>query len=603
MAYFRRNPYIAGNICFLFVLALLFSLAFTAMPARALAADPPVESIPESEAQPDLEENEEGFKQAPEIVTTPDEFTSFIQELLGRLAQKGNLVSRIVYKQVYEKIYEVVYGTVYQVYRFTMWLVYGAPSPGYTIDTQTVEIKYIDYEEPFPTEKPVEVPVPIPKRISAPAPEEREAVPVTRTEYGESFVNKDKEQLNLVLDANKCFRLLAQRPESLVILPPDLPPDVELRESSATSPASVFNRASSLGIPIKINLPLLPVSFEPNSLPEDILADSRAKLEIKARLLSEEEARSRLRDLPGAYQVAGNLVRFTITVTSRGKTEEIDPAGPVFASLRFDEGSIDKRALGPEWYNKLGMYRDKGDQQVASANADSEWAYVLAQSGSNWEYVGGRVNLEDRLVTAKLPASGNLTVMAYNKTFGDIQTHWAKTDIEIMASRHIARGVTDDKFDPEGKVTRAQFVALLTRTLGIPENKAARAHFTDVQRGDWYHGNVEAAFAAGLVKGYEDGTFRPNAHITRQEVAVMVARGVQYGGKKVDVSGQIESLLSRFIDQNQISWWAREGAAIAVKEGIVLGRTTDQYVPDADSTRAEATVMLRRALRSLGEIR
>jgi S-layer homology domain. len=172
-----------------------------------------------------------------------------------------------------------------------------------------------------------------------------------------------------------------------------------------------------------------------------------------------------------------------------------------------------------------------------------------------------------------------------------------------MASRHIARGVTDDTFDPEGKVTRAQFVALLTRTLGIPENKAARAHFTDVQRGDWYHGNVEAAFAAGLVKGYEDGTFRPNAHITRQEIAVMVARGVQYGGRKVDVSGQIESLLSRFIDQNQISWWAREGAAIAVKEGIVLGRTTDQYVPDADSTRAEATVMLKRALRSLGEIR
>lgn len=599
MVYFRRNPYIAGNICFLFVLALLFSLAFTAMPARALAADPPVESIPKDQTQPDLEKNEEGFKQAPEIVTTPDEFASFIQGLLGRLAQKENLVTRVVYK-----VYETVYSTVYQVYRFTLWLVYGPPPSGYRVAEELLSIPYRSYADPEnPGDRTVEVPVPIPKRISAPAPEEREALPVTRTEYGESFVNKDKGQLNLVLDANKCFRLLAQRPESLVIVPPDLPPDVELRESSATSPASVFNRASSLGIPIKINLPLLPVSFGPNSLPEDILADSRAKLEIKARLLSEEEARSRLRDLPGAYQVAGNLVRFTITVTSRGKTEEIDPAGPVFASLRFDEGSIDKRALGPEWYNKLGMYRDKGDQQVASANADSEWAYVLAQSSSNWEYVGGRVNLEDRLVTAKLPASGNLTVMAYNKTFGDIQTHWAKTDIEVMASRHIARGVTDDTFDPEGKVTRAQFVALLTRTLGIPENKAARAHFTDVQRGDWYHGNVEAAFAAGLVKGYEDGTFRPNAHITRQEIAVMVARGVQYGGRKVDVSGQIESLLSRFIDQNQISWWAREGAAIAVKEGIVLGRTTDQYVPDADSTRAEATVMLKRALRSLGEIR
>ncbi|MDH7574058.1 MAG: S-layer homology domain-containing protein [Clostridia bacterium] len=190
---------------------------------------------------------------------------------------------------------------------------------------------------------------------------------------------------------------------------------------------------------------------------------------------------------------------------------------------------------------------------------------------------------------------------APTKTFADIQGHWAQKDIELMAGLGIAGGVAPDRFDPNGLVTRAQFAAFLVRSLGLAEVKPATASFTDVGPGAWYYGAVETARAAGLVGGYPDRTFKPDQRISREEIAAMVVRALAKAGKPVEVADP-EAVLSRFADQAAIGAWAREAAAQAVEAGIVGGREGNRFAPKENATRAEAVVMLKRMLVSLGRI-
>lgn len=186
-------------------------------------------------------------------------------------------------------------------------------------------------------------------------------------------------------------------------------------------------------------------------------------------------------------------------------------------------------------------------------------------------------------------------------TFNDIKGHWAQDDIEIMAGLGIARGIGNNMFDPDGRVTRAQFAALLIRALGIEETKPAQKHFKDVHSGAWYYREVETAYASGLVLGYPDGRFKPDAYITREELAVMVLRGLAKGGKQV-AAADIEGTLARFHDQANIGAWARQSVAEAVQKGLLKGRDGGRFAPKENATRAEATVLIKRMLVSLGKL-
>ena len=129
---------------------------------------------------------------------------------------------------------------------------------------------------------------------------------------------------------------------------------------------------------------------------------------------------------------------------------------------------------------------------------------------------------------------------------------------------------------------------------------AETIHFKDVQPGAWYYGTVEGAYAAGLINGYEDGTFRPEQEITREEMAALIVRALKYAGQEVIVD-DVDAILARFEDASKISPWAKEEAAQAVASGIIIGRD-GLFAPKDNATRAEAVVMLKRMLVKLGVI-
>lgn len=209
--------------------------------------------------------------------------------------------------------------------------------------------------------------------------------------------------------------------------------------------------------------------------------------------------------------------------------------------------------------------------------------FTIDEKGQHWAVLKRNGNSQYAIIQSK-------------RSFTDISKHWAKAEIELMASKQIVTGISDTQFAPDSPVTRAQFAALLTRAMGLKETGKG-ANFKDVSKEDWYTSSVATAAEAGLVRGFDDGTFRPNQRITRQEMVVMVERALEYvEGKqrpRLDV-------LNSFKDRQKIQSWASTASAIAVERNIIQGVDAHNFGPNQLATRSQSVVILKRTLTALG---
>ncbi|MDF2668721.1 MAG: glycoside hydrolase [Paenibacillus sp.] len=197
------------------------------------------------------------------------------------------------------------------------------------------------------------------------------------------------------------------------------------------------------------------------------------------------------------------------------------------------------------------------------------------------------------VVTIKRTGNSTYAIVELSKSFADTQGHWAQADIDQLASKLLVQGVTENEYAPEKSVTRAEFAALLVRALGIVEKKQTDLPaFKDVRSEDWYAGVVAAAAAAGLIEGYEDGTFRPNAVISREELAVLATRAYKF--TEVQSSSGAAVKLEQFTDAKNVSNWAREAVGLMVNEGIMNGMQDALFAPQEQTSRAQAAVLLKR---------
>ena len=180
--------------------------------------------------------------------------------------------------------------------------------------------------------------------------------------------------------------------------------------------------------------------------------------------------------------------------------------------------------------------------------------------------------------------------------FSDAANHWAKEAVNDMGSRMVIDGKGDGSFHPESDITRAEFVSILVRGLGLkPENEAAP--FTDVKASDWYNGAINTAYSYHLINGFKDGSFRPNAGITREEAMVIIAKAMKITGLKANPEGQsIDTILSPYTDAAKASTWAQSGIADSIQTGIVTGKSGTILAPKDYITRAEVAVIVKRLL-------
>lgn len=223
--------------------------------------------------------------------------------------------------------------------------------------------------------------------------------------------------------------------------------------------------------------------------------------------------------------------------------------------------------------------------------------YYLNEVTGKWEYVGGKVDRKANTVTTEAKHFSTYGAFEYNKEFKDVpKDFWAYDVINVLASRHIIKGMDDDNFAPNAKITRAQFAALMIRALGI-EEKPYKGEFEDVKEGAWYANAIEAAYQEGIMLG--DGKkMRPDDPITREEMAAVIMRVYsKLTGYKEENIGN-----TTFGDNNKISQWARNVVANAVKLGIVKGYEDNTFKPKGNATKAEAAAMLYRILEKAGNI-
>lgn len=188
------------------------------------------------------------------------------------------------------------------------------------------------------------------------------------------------------------------------------------------------------------------------------------------------------------------------------------------------------------------------------------------------------------------------------RTFTDIQGHWAKADIELLTAKLIVKGTDADRFMPDQSITRAEFAALLVRSLGIAEEKTNRMPFEDIPSGSWFAGSVAAAASKGLVDGVDDKHFSPNESITREQMALMIARALSMTGKKEAGADQNGTALSRFADRDKVSSWAQAAVSRVLQANLMNGTAADTFAPADKASRAQVAVILKRMLQHVGFI-
>jgi hypothetical protein len=224
---------------------------------------------------------------------------------------------------------------------------------------------------------------------------------------------------------------------------------------------------------------------------------------------------------------------------------------------------------------------------------------VLIRPDGTFLHVPTRLTEENGKTSAVLSSMTNSTyaVVAGKRSFQDTFGHWGAADINELASRMIANGMPDNRFEPDRPVTRAEFAALLNRALGLG-NKAEKSQFYDVQDQEWFAGEIGTAKLYGLISGYEDGTFRPLEAITREEAMHTLAAAAKLAGLNTAVADQeIAEKLHPFQDAELVESWAKRTVAAMLKLGIVEGRA-GVLDPKQPITRAETAAILIRLLRT-----
>jgi hypothetical protein len=301
----------------------------------------------------------------------------------------------------------------------------------------------------------------------------------------------------------------------------------------------------------------------------------------------------------------------TVTVPNHMFRDGVQPAGDVeFRVEQADSGGWDK-ALREQIGNRPAI-----DWSVSSGGQDLSWNNPNAPATIRIPYrpmAAERAHLEHLTIwrideqgratvvpSARYDVStgemlfqtadtGTFAVTFVQKTFEDLgKVDWAKSAIEVMASKGIINGVSAVEFRPGASITRADFALLLVRTMGLEGVKGEA--FADVEDGAYYADAVAVLRGLGITAGTGDNQFRPGAAITRQDMMVLIAKALAHANKAVPAPAES---LSGFIDADNVAGYARESVAELIHAGLVKG-SNQKINPKAWTTRAETAVLMYR---------
>jgi hypothetical protein len=179
-------------------------------------------------------------------------------------------------------------------------------------------------------------------------------------------------------------------------------------------------------------------------------------------------------------------------------------------------------------------------------------------------------------------------------TFKDVpENYWAHPFIAAMAAQQLVKGSSDDTFEPNQPITRAEMASLIGQTFER-QPTSETIDFQDVSQDSEVAKAIDSAVRSGFMRGYSGNIFRPEQEIPRYQVLVALASGLA-----LQPTQNVEETLERYDDANQLPDWAKEQVAAATEAGLVVNRpefSLSSLHPNETATRAEVTAMIHQAL-------
>ena len=351
---------------------------------------------------------------------------------------------------------------------------------------------------------------------------------------------------------------------------------IEISGNTATLPASALVDApagSIVTIENTVGTYSLPIDAIDHEALAEELGAAVGSFEVQATIKKvEDEELEAVED--GAESIGGTVeaaVEFSVNAKTDNETVEIVDFGSTYV------------------------------ERTINVDADSSATGVLYDP-STGEFSFIPATFANGVATLKSTTNSIYVILELDNSFDDVSGHWSESYVESMANKLIVEGYDDSTFGPDRQITRAEFATLIVRALGLISKKAAAADFSDVSSSDWFTNAVSLAVDAGIVNGYEDGTFQPNKVITREELAAMVVRASAYAGTDLSVEASILSSILAGIEDADTIVWADAEIAAAVDAGIIEGYQDGTFGAAKPATRAEASTMIRRFLANAGFI-
>ena len=265
------------------------------------------------------------------------------------------------------------------------------------------------------------------------------------------------------------------------------------------------------------------------------------------------------------------------TGSSSGGSDHSDPTYAIRASAGKG-GSISPK----------GTVRvEKNDSKTYTITADK--GYAIADVTVNGKSVGAVDSYTFKNVTSDqtIHATFALEGAVEQSGFADVSKNdWFYDAVQDAVDMGLMAGVSANRFDPKGTVTRAMVAQVLYAREGKPAVSSAAA-ISDVPANAWFHDAMQWAKAQGVIAGYPDGRMEPNAPVTREQLAVILH---SYAQKK-DMDLSKTAGLAGYADAADVSVWAKDAMSWAVGSGLISGRSASILAPAGSATRAECAVI------------
>ena len=280
--------------------------------------------------------------------------------------------------------------------------------------------------------------------------------------------------------------------------------------------------------------------------------------------------------------------------------------GLILTATKYPNGYMSLKDLYSDYKNIIGLgtisavnavYSSIGSKDYISLN-DLKLAYNNAVSANAATGGGGGQTVTTGSsfggVIASTPGSSITPQTSLTLAFQDLSAfEWAYPSISILYEAGIVSGMSEVQFAPSKQVKREEFIKMIVCAMGLETNLGDR--FSDVDNSAWYAPYVYTAYNNNLVNGISKTEFGVSKDISRQDMAVMIFNAIRakgYASKNAELA---------FDDKDSISDYAKEAVAELSTLGIINGMGDGRFAPSEKATRAQAAVIIERALNYLGQ--